>query len=657
MNAVRILVVEDEAVVAADLVARLTRLGYQVVGNTGDGEKAIALAESCQPDVILMDIRLAGAIDGITAATRIQEITDVAIIFLTAHSDHNTLARARSSEPFGYLLKPFEERELLTQVEIAVHKHRAEQALKESEALYRSLAEAMPQIVFICRADGTADFVNSQWVDYTGLPIEKSLNLDWATLLHPDDSQTTLAKWKEAVQTGQPYETEYRYKRRDGEYRWHLVRATPMQDRRGSITRWIGTATDIHDRKQAETALRENEERIRALIETALDCIITIDEIGIITTCNSATTRVFGYACEEMLGRNISMLMPAPHKNEHDGYLENLKKTSLKKIIGGWREVTGQRKNGTTFLLELAVSETRAGGRQFYTGILRDITARKEAEDDIRRLLREAEQREHLLREKQAQLVQAAKLASLGELATGIAHELNNPLNNINLCIGNAIDLLEKTEPDALKASASLQIAAREVKRGAVIVNQVRAFARMDQSPRVPISVNEILESALTLVREQFRICEIELILTLTPETPWVSGNAFHLEQVILNLLTNAKDAVMRSPLKRVNVASAVQNGFVDITVGDTGCGMSLDHQTRIFDPFFTTKEVGHGTGLGLSISYGIIRDHEGTITVTSETQQGSTFTIRLPTLASPKASLAPEEASSTIETGLGPTK
>jgi PAS domain S-box-containing protein len=257
MPKANILIVEDEAVVAADLAGKIERAGYRSVAIASDGEDAIETAKALAPDLVLMDIRLAGSMDGIKTAERIQASRNIPIVYLTAHSDMTTLRRAAATEPFGYILKPFEERDVITQIEIALYKH------------------------------------------------------------------------------------------------------------------------------QAERRLRESEERYRKLVETAMDSIITFDHSGLILSCNPATEHMFGYRVEDMIGRNVSMLIPA-------WFAEGADEASadggnpLMRLIGLWRELTGQRRQGDAFPVEIAVSESFSGGEIRYTGILRDISERKRTEAELR---------------------------------------------------------------------------------------------------------------------------------------------------------------------------------------------------------------------------------------------------------------------------------
>src|SRR5207248_2524129 len=256
---------------------------------------------------------------------------------------------------------------------------------------------------------------------------------------------------------------------------------------------------------------------------------------------------------------------------------------------------------------------------------------------DLRETTAEIQRREHELRDKQEQLVQAGKLATLGELTTGVAHELNNPLNNIGLFVGNAIDLIEHGMIDDEKIIRELRHATQQVRKATEIISHLRTFGRAAPASREPIALGQVVEHALALMREQLRLREIDVTVDLGSKEPVVVvGNPIQLEQVFINLLTNARDAVADSPRKAIRITASVGVAAVEVAFADTGNGIPPGLERRIFDPFFTTKEVGKGTGLGLSITYGIIKEHGGTISVVSPPGEGATFLINLP-LASPE--------------------
>jgi C4-dicarboxylate-specific signal transduction histidine kinase len=257
---------------------------------------------------------------------------------------------------------------------------------------------------------------------------------------------------------------------------------------------------------------------------------------------------------------------------------------------------------------------------------------------DLKETTEEMQRREQELRDKQEQLVQAGKLATLGELTTGVAHELNNPLNNIGLFIGNAIDLLELGKGDKARILAELQQAMQQVRKAGEIISHLRTFGRAATFSRELVAIKPVIERALSLMREQLRLRQIEVVLALEPENLAVMGNAIQLEQVFINLLTNARDALANAPRKVISITSTLRQDTLTLEFRDTGTGIPEGLEQRIFDPFFTTKEVGTGTGLGLSITYGIIQEHRGTIWVENHPGEGAAFFIQLPLAQSDKA-------------------
>src|SRR3989442_1589323 len=261
---------------------------------------------------------------------------------------------------------------------------------------------------------------------------------------------------------------------------------------------------------------------------------------------------------------------------------------------------------------------------------------------DLRETTSEMQRREQELRDKQEQLVQAGKLATLGELTTGVAHELNNPLNNTGLFVGNAVDLIELGVADKGQIVRELRQAMQQVSKATQIISHLRTFGRAAPVRREPIPLKQVIERALSLMQEQLRLREIEVTLDLGPQEPVVVGNPIQLEQVFINLLTNARDAVVDSPRKAIRISASVGSTAVEIAFVDTGHGIPSGLERRIFDPFFTTKEVGKGTGLGLSITYGIVKEHGGTISVLSPPGEGATFLIHLPLASADEETSAP---------------
>jgi len=250
---------------------------------------------------------------------------------------------------------------------------------------------------------------------------------------------------------------------------------------------------------------------------------------------------------------------------------------------------------------------------------------------DLRETTQEMERREQELRDKQEQLVQAGKLATLGELTTGVAHELNNPLNNIGLYVGNVIDQIRLGEVETERLVSDLEKAMEQVQKATEIISHLRTFGRAARVNIELVDIDDVIERSLLLVQEQLRLRGIDVELELCPDELIVLANPIQLEQVFINLLTNARDAVADSNRKTIRIASSRDEERIRITFSDTGPGIPRELQQRIFDPFFTTKEVGTGTGLGLSITYSILKEYGGEISVTSRPGKGATFVIELP--------------------------
>jgi C4-dicarboxylate-specific signal transduction histidine kinase len=250
---------------------------------------------------------------------------------------------------------------------------------------------------------------------------------------------------------------------------------------------------------------------------------------------------------------------------------------------------------------------------------------------DLRETTQEMERREQELREKQEQLVQAGKLATLGELTTGVAHELNNPLNNIGLFVGNVLDQLRLGRFNPEDASRELENAMEQVRKATMIISHLRTFGRAAPVTFEPADVDEVIERSLLLMQEQLRLRGIEVELDLCTDELVVFGNPIQLEQVFINLLTNSRDALEDSRRKKLWIETSRNAELIAIRFSDSGPGIPPGLEQRIFDPFFTTKEVGTGTGLGLSITYSIVKEHGGEISTEQRRGRGASFLIELP--------------------------
>jgi PAS domain S-box-containing protein len=358
-------------------------------------------------------------------------------------------------------------------------------------------------------------------------------------------------------------------------------------------------------RGDALAAAAQHAARWQAIVDTATEGIVSIDAQGRIETFNGAAERLFGYRADEILGQNVARLMPPPFRAEHDGYLARYLRTGERRIIGIGREVVGQRRDGTQFPIDLSVGEGTVGGRRFFTAVIRDLSER---------------------REMQAKLAQAERLMAVGELAAGVAHEINNPINTVINCA--------QLVQDGDDARSNCQIIIEESQRIAEIVRDLLQFARDDHDQPQPTAIPEVVQRTLRLLGENWKRHGIRLDVQVPDDLPAVHARPQRLQQVLLNLLINAKDALLQpggDQARHVWLTAKVAAAGVELAVRDNGPGLPSQLGRRVFEPFVTTKRARGGTGLGLSISKSIVEGYGGTIAATSEPGQGATFTLWLP--------------------------
>jgi two-component system, LuxR family, sensor kinase FixL len=364
----------------------------------------------------------------------------------------------------------------------------------------------------------------------------------------------------------------------------------------------------------AQDELRRTTERsealTRAIVATATEGIVSIDSSGHIETFNGAAERMFGYQAHEVIGRNVSLLMPPPYREEHDSYLQRYLRTGEARIIGIGREVSGLRRNGSTFPIDLSVGEGFAEGKRFFTAIVRDISDRKEI---------------------QGKLAQTERLAAVGELAAGVAHEVNNPINTVINCA----QLIK----DGDEAGPNCDVIIGEGERIATIVKDLLQFARDDRDHPQPTALPEVVTRTLRLIGESLKRHGIDLGLAVPEDLPLVHARPQQVQQVLLNLLINAKDALVHitDRAREVRLSAIADAGGVTLSVRDNGPGIPPGLINRVFEPFVTTKRAHGGTGLGLSISKSIVEGYGGRIDVDSEPGRGAEFRVWLPRSAEGK--------------------
>ncbi len=380
---------------------------------------------------------------------------------------------------------------------------------------------------------------------------------------------------------------------------------------------FVGILRDISERKAAEQALRDSELRLRSILDTAPDGIIVIDESGMIRLFSPAAERLFGYAGAEVVGHNVNMLMPAPYKDAHDTYLERYRRTGQRHIIGIGRVVVGLRKNGETFPMELQVGQFELGGSRFFTGFVRDLTRQQEAQRRIQDL--------------QAELLHASRLSVTGQMASTMAHELNQPLTAVMNYLEAARLLLERGPEAAERVGGLIGRAVSQAERAGSVIRQLRQFVSKGETERRSENLNKLVEEALALALVDVRQSRIRVSLDLDHDLPPLLIDAVQIQQVVLNLVRNAVEAMEAVERRELTITTRMIAGdnTAEISIADSGPGIAPAIAGRLFQPFVTTKKTG--MGLGLSICREIIEAHHGHLTVAANPSGGAVFRLTLP--------------------------
>ncbi len=380
--------------------------------------------------------------------------------------------------------------------------------------------------------------------------------------------------------------------------------------------------------------LQPAEQAFQALLDVAVDAVIIIDHRGRIETFNHAAGKLFGYTAAEAVGANVSILMPEPHRGHHDGYLERYLTSGIAHIIGIGREVDARRKDGSLFPASLAIGRIPGSEPPRFVGFLHDITLRRQAlehaqrERDIVKKYAEEERR------MQQQMAHVSRLATMGEMAAGIAHELNQPLAAITNYAVACERLLAAPAPDIAEVQGALQQIAGQALRAGEIIRRLRALVRTREARREPADINELISELLTLAQSDARLNDVHLSFEPAVNLPRVNADGIQIQQVLLNLIRNAIEAFMdHSGGERAVIVRTgrTAQGEVEVSVSDTGPGVDPAIAGKMFDPFCTTKE--QGTGLGLAVSKSIIEAHRGRLDHRADTPAGACFFLTLPAL------------------------
>jgi len=361
---------------------------------------------------------------------------------------------------------------------------------------------------------------------------------------------------------------------------------------------------------------RAREAHLQSILDTVPDAMIVIDEKGIIHSFSTAAERQFGRSAAEVLGENVSILMPAPYGEQHDGYLQRYLATGERRIIGIGRVVVGERRDGSTFPMELSVGEMVSGEQRYFTGFVRDLTERDAAE--------------RRLQDMQGELVHVSRLTALGEMASAMAHELNQPLTAAASFMKGCLVLLKRKPLDEARLEDMISQGADQALRAGQIIRRLRDFVSKGEAERRIESLPKLLEEAGALAMVGARERSVRLRYDIDPRVNLVLADKVQIQQVALNLIRNGVEAMEDSPVKELFVgARPVGEEMVEVYVSDTGHGLSPQAAEQLFQPFMTTK--AQGMGIGLSISRTIIEAHGGRIWADPNPKGGTIFRFTLP--------------------------
>ena len=534
----------------------------------------------------------------------------------------------------------------------------AEKDLRESQQLFETLAHASPVGIFRTRPDGYTTYVNPKWSELSGLSYGEAIGNGWLRAVHPEDKEILRKNWEKHSRKGKESSADYRFIKPDGSIVWVLGNAVPeIVDNK--IIGYVGTITDITEIKIAEKVLRESEERYRMIIEAFPDIIMISDLSKNIIFANDALEEITGITSEDYKNPNRKgQIHPDDNSLVQEAIIELLKsdKTHTDLIENRFIDVWGN-----VHWFSGIVSKLELNNQIVLQTITRDITDKKRVEKELEKYRNKLEflvkkrteelgatndelkstneellsQREELeialknLRKAQSQLLQAEKMASLGILSSGIAHEINNPLNFIKAGLFGITQYIEENLPDhwprVLPLIKGMKVG---IDRAANIVTSLNHYSRKSDIKSHNCDIHAIIDNCLVMLQSQTKD-RIEIIKSFTSNTYSLVGNEGKLHQAVLNILSNAVQAI--SGKGTIEITTTLNKQSINVVIVDTGTGIQSEDLDKIFDPFFTTKEVGKGTGLGLAITYNTVDEHNGAIEIDSEPGKGTEVRIELP--------------------------
>ena len=669
MPKAHILIVEDDWIVAEDTKITLKKLGFGVSGIVTSGEESLKKVEAEPPDLVLMDIKLEGEMDGIEAAERIRGRFNIPVVYVTGYADEDVLERAKVTEPFGYIIKPFEDRELNSVIEISLYKHKMETKLKESERRLqrsndeleqrvrertaelqesneeladeieertrmeealskneqhlRSLMESANSFVLYSLVVDPKDiytshvvFVSPSIEDIMGVSTQEDFS-EWLKNIHEDDLPSVMAAHKKSAETGVLFDQLMRiYHPGKGEWRWIRSIANPVFDSDGNPAYFNGLMVDITAEKRAEEKLQETKNTLNSILFSATEYAIAATDLRFrILQYNPTAESIFGYKAEEVLGRTVQEM----HTRE---------KVAPERFEDAIRAVSEHGKYEYDI-----IDQDSTGKKRFIHSVVMPMSDEKGDVTGYVLFARDVTK----IRELQAHLVRSERLAATGQLAASIAHEINSPLQAVTFML-SAIGERWENEKELMECICILQGAFRSIRE---TVKNLLDLNRPGKDEKQQTDVNRVIEKTIDLVQTQLKKSDVTLHADLSPRIPGLTASPQGLNHVFLNLFNNAIEVMtgISKPhegetgltrRREINVKTNLGKGHVVIKVTDNGPGIPKEDLEHIFDPFYTRKKK-MGLGVGLSVCHDIVNGHGGTITAENGPEGGAVFTITLP--------------------------
>jgi PAS domain S-box-containing protein len=505
----------------------------------------------------------------------------------------------------------------------------SENSLHESEERFRIVANAAPVLIWMSGVDKLCTFFNKPWLEFTGRSLEQEMGNGWAEGVHPDDLQRCLKIYTEAFDSRQAFVMQYRLRCHDGEYRWISDQGVARYDASGNFTGYIGSCVDVTDLISKEGALRESEGKFRLAVEASPSGIVLVDREGKIVLVNTQTEKMFGYSREELIGQSVEIIVPERFRAVHPAHRARFLDAPKARAMGAGRELFARRKDGTEFPIEIGLNPIQTADGILVLAAVADITARKQAELEA---LRHRDELGHL-----------SRVAAMGELAASIAHELNQPLSGIVSNAAAGQRFIDRGDVDLTELRELLTDINADGRRAGDVIRGIQSMVKKRAPGRERVNLNDLVMKVVQMVKPNAMLHSCEFGTFLDPGLPAVEGDPVQLQQVLLNLVINALDAMRDTSVRSRKVAIATERnggGTIRISVRDYGVGIPEEARERLFDQFFTTKR--EGLGMGLSIARSIVESHGGTIAAENADGGGARFQFILPVPAVGAASAHP---------------